>query len=935
MRGSGLLERDDAVAALGEAVERARAGQGATCLISGPAGIGKTALLEAAAEIARRREGLVLPARASELDRGFGFGIVHQLLEPVVRACDEQRRERLFAGAARRAEALFGAAAVDGDPEYGVLNGLHWLIANLADERPLVLCVDDLHWADPASLRLLEFLGRRIDGLPVLTVCTLRPEEPGAPVELLAALRAAPACATVEPAPLSAPAAGAMLADALAGPPSERFRDAAWRATGGNPLLLSLLAREAAANGLRGRAEEAERLPELAAPGVAPTVVRRLARLDPDATAVARAAAVAGERARLDDVVALAGLDLAATRAALADLADLQLVASGGWRYVHPLVRSAVASAMPHAERDRLHRLAAARLRERGARPAEVALHWLATAPARDPGAVADLRAAAREAAAEGATGTAVELLRRALAEDAELPDRPRLLLELAELELRMLLPEGPARMREALTAGLERDEEARGRAALGTVLLLSDPVAAFAEIDQARAQAGDRGERLRLEAAELEALCFVDALAEPRLARYEAIRAARDPSAAELAHLASEEALAGQPVAEVAALAERAAADGALLREVGPGGSTWSLLTHALRFAERPEPARRLLLEGDRVVRERGLRTAGAFVDQSWAYWHRDFGSVARGLAHAQAGYEGVLEAGVPVSVAAVAAIVAESLVLLDRVEEAEAVIDRPLGAAEGTFVEVFALTARGMTRAAAERHGEAERDLRRVVEILDRRGWRAPAAARGRMRLAELLAGSGRAEEARELIDHDVAAARGAGAIGALGATLRVRALAQEGRERLATLREAVAALAASPLRLEHGRALLALGATLRRRGELEEARETLRAALDAASRTESARLAREVRAELEASGARPRRERISGVESLTPSERRVAELAADGLTNRQIAEALWVTRKTVEYHLGHVYSKLRVRSRAALPAALERSAGAETPG
>jgi DNA-binding CsgD family transcriptional regulator len=132
-------------------------------------------------------------------------------------------------------------------------------------------------------------------------------------------------------------------------------------------------------------------------------------------------------------------------------------------------------------------------------------------------------------------------------------------------------------------------------------------------------------------------------------------------------------------------------------------------------------------------------------------------------------------------------------------------------------------------------------------------------------------------------------------------------------------------VRALAASPLRLEHGRALLELGTTLRHAGERGAARDALREALDIASRTESAWLARLVRAELEASGARPRRERLTGVEALTPSERRIAELAAEGLTNREIAETLWVTRKTVEYHLSRVYAKLGVPSRAALPTAL----------
>src|SRR5690606_8201820 len=150
---------------------------------------------------------------------------------------------------------------------------------------------------------------------------------------------------------------------------------------------------------------------------------------------------------------------------------------------------------------------------------------------------------------------------------------------------------------------------------------------------------------------------------------------------------------------------------------------------------------ARRLLAAGDRVVRGRGLLTAGVFVDQSWGYWHRDFGSVARGLAHAQAGHDVIVEQDLPMSTAALAGSVAENLVLLDRLGEAAALMDEPLDAVAGTFVEVFALTARGWARALTGRGEEAERDLRRVVEILDARRWRAPAAARGRMRLAELL--------------------------------------------------------------------------------------------------------------------------------------------------------------------------------------------------
>ena len=219
-----------------------------------------------------------------------------------------------------------------------------------------------------------------------------------------------------------------------------------------------------------------------------------------------------------------------------------------------------------------------------------------------------------------------------------------------------------------------------------------------------------------------------------------------------------------------------------------------------------------------------------------------------------------------------------------------------------------------------------EAETDLRRVVAFCDARDWKAPNAVLGRLRLAEVLAASGQPEEALELMEHDVAAAQAAQRPGSLGMALRRRALAQhEPQVAIATLREAVAALEGTDLRRELGWALHDLGARLRIRGDRVEAREPLKRALELAARTESALLARHAHAELDASGARPRRERLEGVEALTPAERRVAQLAAEGLTNRQIAETLWVTLKTVEVHLGRSYGKLGITGRGKLAAAL----------
>jgi DNA-binding CsgD family transcriptional regulator len=449
--------------------------------------------------------------------------------------------------------------------------------------------------------------------------------------------------------------------------------------------------------------------------------------------------------------------------------------------------------------------------------------------------------------------------------------------------------------------------------------------VAAVVELEQATEDATDRALSLRLEAGLLEALLFVDHDGTKLRARIQRGLSQTPPSLAALAAAANDGALCGLPTDELLALCEDALAGGELLATVGPASSTWNLVTHALRFAEDARGAERALEAGDRAVREQGLLAATLFVEQSWGYWHRDFGSVALGAARSRGGLEAIRAQGMVTTVPALSAILAENLVELDRLEEAAAEIDVDLGAAAGTFIEPFALTIRGRVRFLLRRFDEAETDLRRVVAFADARGWAAPNATYGRLRLAEVLAATGRADEALALMDHDVAAAQAAQRPGCLGMALRRRALALNGDEAIATLREAVSALEGTDLRRELGWALHDLGARLRIRGDRVEAREPLRRALELSARTEAALLARRTHEELEASGARPRRERLEGVAALTPAERRVAQLAAEGLTNRLIAETLWVTLKTVEVHLGRSYSKLGISSRRDLAGAL----------
>ena len=193
----------------------------------------------------------------------------------------------------------------------------------------------------------------------------------------------------------------------------------------------------------------------------------------------------------------------------------------------------------------------------------------------------------------------------------------------------------------------------------------------------------------------------------------------------------------------------------------------------------------------------------------------------------------------------------------------------------------------------------------------------WRSEAA------LAHLALGE--TDAAKRLAQEELALARAFGASRALGVAQSAAGVVAGGDAGEALLREAVDTLTACGATLDRARALTDLGALLRRRNRRSQARELLRKALDAAHRAGAAPLAARAETELRATGARPRRIVLSGVESLTASERRVAELASQDLTNREIAQTLFVTARTVEGHLTSVFRKLQLASRDQLAAAL----------
>jgi DNA-binding CsgD family transcriptional regulator len=265
--------------------------------------------------------------------------------------------------------------------------------------------------------------------------------------------------------------------------------------------------------------------------------------------------------------------------------------------------------------------------------------------------------------------------------------------------------------------------------------------------------------------------------------------------------------------------------------------------------------------------------------------------------------------------------AVLLEILIERGQLDEAERVVtETGLADADSSLLLfTFLIRSRARLRASQGRTSEA-------VDALLALGARiegallTPALVPWRSEAALVLAGAD-ADEARRLAREEVELARVFGAPRTLGVALRAAALTGPANERVGLLREAVEVLEDSSARLEHARALVELGAALRRQGQRSEARSMLERGMDSAQACGATLLAQRAREELRASGARPRRLALSGVGALTDAERRVADLAARELTNRQIAHALSVSVPTVETHLHRVFQKLDITSRTQL--------------
>jgi DNA-binding SARP family transcriptional activator/DNA-binding CsgD family transcriptional regulator len=922
-RGSGprIVERDNEIGLIGMLLGDAIAGEGRVALIEGPAGIGKTRLLAEARAQGPALGMTVLSARGSELEREFPFGVARQLLEGAVG--DPERRERLFSGAAAPARAVFDTAAGEpaGDTSFAALHGLFWLAVNIAADAPLLLAIDDLHWVDSPSLRFIAYLTRRLEGLPIAIATTLRTGEPPSDQALIAEVIQDPATAPVRPRPLTERAVAEMVRERLGDDADNAFCAACHRATVGNPLLLRQLLSALEADGVEPDAAHAHVVRDIGQGAVSRSVLLRLARLGPDATAVARAVAVLGEHADLPAIGSLAGIDEQAVAAGSAALARAEILrAERPLGFVHPLVRDAVYHDLPLGERELQHTRAAQILSELGAPPEQVAAHVLAV-PRRGDRWVSDLlQSAARDAMRKAAPESAVAYLRRALEEPPPADDLPRIQFELG---LGEMLTRGPAAI-EHLEAAYEAIDDPVERvpvaAILGRALLFTGRPEDGIELARAAAAAlPPEADELRRQLVAFEIVSIWFGVGDPaRLAELEPYRQVVAPSAPVsskmLAAISSMSWIyGGGPADECSELAVSALQGGDLIAT--DNGLLAFGATSTLVLADRPEALEASdaqmadayrrgslfsmsgihlwrgflhLWRGELPAAEELFRTAfesherWGYGDNAYTYTAAHFCStmVARGdLEAARAG-------------------------LMSRTVDTEPISD---GARYWHEARVELLLAEGRYEEAIEAADEVGRRFPH---------WSFPPASRWRAHKALALHSLGRADEARAVAEEELALARASSAPSGLGRALRVLGTVSGD---LDLLREAVSVLDGTPSRLELARALAALGTA-------KESHEHLVRALELAEICGAGSVAAFARAELGALGVEASVMAPTGIDALTDTQRRVAALAAEGMSEREIAQAMFVTPNAVDFQLTDVYRKLGVSSRDELAGALQ---------
>ncbi|MDQ3963930.1 MAG: AAA family ATPase [Actinomycetota bacterium] len=927
-----LLERERELELLSSAVDRASKGTGSLLLIEGPAGIGKTRLVGEAARLARDRDWLVRTATAGEIERDVPYGVARQLLEGVLQRSSEAERSRLLSGSARLALIAVGDEETDRsattDP-LAPIHGLYWLLSNVSESQPVLLAIDDVQWSDSQSLRFIDYLSRRLADLPALVVTTVRTGEPHAPPEL-APLRTN--AESIELRSLTPPAVRDLIVAETGTEPTVAFSEACAVTTNGNPFLVAEILRGLRADGLAPGDDAAEAIARLAPDTITQHVLVRLARFGDEAVALARAIAILGGSPQLRHAAQLADLTQERARILCDDLCEAEILAPGlPIDFVHPLVRQAIYAEHPEGERSALHLRAAELLTSMGAEAREIAPHLLACTPNGDQWVVTRLRDAARAARAEGAHDNARVCLERALVEppDDDVEDRywiGRALFETDPARAPGFFGEVAGRASDSGLRLAALRWAALAHFVTGNVTLgLERSIEALDAVSE-----DDREQRLVLEA---QVFGFTTAGLGRTGSSSKRIRdiavginGSTPAESATLQALSAELFHACDPVEQVVEAAAHFPpptweVEG--VRTLGPIFGT-KVLAASGRWAQA-RAALGLFTEE--------CHASGRLHGQSWAHaWLAEVERFAGSFPDAEVEAETALEIARVLASFSPSAWNASlnllgTLIARGHLERAEALAEQlPMSLGPGDVpITPWPIEMRGHLRLAQGNVAGAAEDLLSLGETCERLGLLNPAFPTWRQEVAPALAALGRTAEAEEVIAIAEDRAQRFGAPHVIGAVLRARALLQSRRSQIDTLRRSVSALEVYGPPHELARSLTELGAAIRRKGSRVEAREPLAKGMELADRCGADGLAQQARDELLAAGARPRRAARTGPTALTASELRIARLAAEGLTNRQIAERLFVTLRTVETHLTHVYDKLQITGRGELKAVL----------
>src|ERR671924_1363824 len=903
-----LFGRERESARIDEVLDAAREGRSGALVVRGEAGIGKSALLNAAVE---RADGLrVLRARGVESEVDIAFSGLHELLRPVLSSVDALPDSQ---SAALRAALALGDDAVA--ERLAVFGGALSLLAAVAEEQPLLCVIDDAHWLDEASAAAITFVARRLDADGIAMLFGVREPEirtftaPGIPELRLGALDRAAArqlLATRLPA-----VAGSLVAEQLI------------EISLGNPLALIELPAGLTASQLAGQGPLGE--PARVGTAVEHGFLRRLAQLPSStrrALLVVAASDVAELRA-LSRALAIVGLDSQSLKPA--EEAGLVTLASSV-DFCHPLARSAIYGAADESERSEAHGALAVAAEAAGESDRR-AWHLAASTRVPDERIASALIEAAKSARSRGGVWSEARALERAARLTPDRRQRASRLLRAGVATRRAgRLERADMLLQEAAETGLDTRDRAYAQERRAFIMHEQGKMADALELMLGGAEEVE-GEDPRAAATLLTNAATVlqhqldipgaAALAERawRLAGEEAIDDAK------LCHIVSFQRVLSGRAPELMKLAWRTAE---LVESDFEGRVVVADAASTLLYAGEHAPARRLLERAVAANRDAGALGNLGYTLHIYAQVDWYDGRLQRAYGHALEAVQIVEELGAPQTLDDCLSRLAMFEAVAGRGggnrSHAQRALDSALQLGDRKN-EVRARSALGMLALVIGDAEAAAAQLAPAVAALEAGGVGNPNQFRIHPDLVEAYARLGRPDAAKAVVASLERQARATGISWSLGAAMRCRALVADADAAAEARFQEALRFHESAGAFERARTELCFGEQLRRRGRRHDSRMHLGAALEAFEASGATPWAERARRELRASGLTPRRRQPAARDQLTPQELQIALLVAEGKTNRDVAATLFITPKTVEFHLTRVYRKLEIHSRAEL--------------